>query len=219
MVLCCGFIAWGDVSAGWLAGLGLEAGSVWALFTCCRWLFGVSCSVVAWGSLVFFGTAVACLLGLLDLLGAFVLLCGWVWVTSALFAVCCALVSSCLRCAVIFCSSVRSLSSPVILSLRRSLSCFSLDVTSLVCFASPSDSVFHAAARSVRLSLISDSCLIFCSSWHVCNWWSAFWAVVVFVFSVSAVLMIVALGTLIGYTVARKPSILSGFLVSMLMIP
>ena len=40
-----------------------------------------------------------------------------------------------------------------------------------------------------------------------------------FVFSVSAVLMIVALGTLIGYTVARKPSILTGFLDSMLMIP
>ena len=40
-----------------------------------------------------------------------------------------------------------------------------------------------------------------------------------FVFSISAVLMIVALGTLIGYTVARKPSILTGFLDSLLMIP
>ena len=40
-----------------------------------------------------------------------------------------------------------------------------------------------------------------------------------FVFSISAVLMIVALGTLIGYAVARKPSILTGFLDSLLMIP
>jgi iron(III) transport system permease protein len=40
-----------------------------------------------------------------------------------------------------------------------------------------------------------------------------------FVFSISAVLMIVALGTLVGYTVARKPSILTGFLGSLLMIP
>ena len=40
-----------------------------------------------------------------------------------------------------------------------------------------------------------------------------------FVFSISAVLMIVTLGTLIGYTVARKPSILTGFLDSLLMIP
>jgi len=40
-----------------------------------------------------------------------------------------------------------------------------------------------------------------------------------FVFSISAVLMIVALGTLVGYTVARKPSILTGFLDSLLMIP
>ena len=40
-----------------------------------------------------------------------------------------------------------------------------------------------------------------------------------FLFSIASLLMVVALGTLIGYVIARKPSVLTGFLDSMIMIP